>query len=139
VGEPADLELRLEMETERGATKPATGSHQPPCRGVLPCCMMWWLMIFAMVVGVGVIVIGIACCSFVRDGEREERAEGKLLAEGMNSRAAPENVQAELRVSAGKRASGMRMTTPAVAGRGHHPWQLKAVRCRNPVHAGPAC
>jgi hypothetical protein len=87
--------------------------------------MTWWLLIGAMVMGAGVLVIGAACFSFARDLDREECAEGSLVAERKISRAAPANLRADFGVSAAYRAAGMRMATPAVAGRGHHRWSSR--------------
>jgi hypothetical protein len=50
--------------------------------------MLWCLMIGATVVGAGLFVIGAACCSFARDVDREERAEGNLIAKCDDPRAA---------------------------------------------------
>jgi hypothetical protein len=49
--------------------------------------MTWWLIIGAVATGAGVLVIGAACCSFARDMDREERAEGNLVAERKNLQA----------------------------------------------------
>jgi hypothetical protein len=47
--------------------------------------MTWWLIMGAMVAGTGVLVIGSACCSFARDVDREDRAEGNFVAECKNA------------------------------------------------------
>jgi hypothetical protein len=67
--------------------RPAKEAKNRRVWGVLPH-MMWWLMIGAMVAGAGLSVIGAACWSFARDVDREERAEGDLVAECNNPRAA---------------------------------------------------
>ena len=49
--------------------------------------MTWWMMFGVLVAGSGLLVIGAACCSFARDVDREERAEGNLVAECYSPRA----------------------------------------------------
>jgi hypothetical protein len=50
--------------------------------------MVWWLMIGVLVAGTGLFALGAACCSFARDVDREDRAEGSFIAECNNPRAA---------------------------------------------------